>query len=226
MRLLAIDTATEACSAALYLDGEALTRFEIAPRRHADLILPMMDGLLAEAGLRLCDLDALAFGRGPGAFTGVRIATGVIQGAAFGAGLSVVRVSTLAALAQHAVRELGGQRIVAAFDARMGEIYCGAYERDADDLVTPVSAEVVATPEAVTLPGGGGWWGVGSGWGTYGDQLERRLGNRLERIEPGLACHALDVALLAVRGFEQGEAVSPEKALPVYLRDQVAHRPG
>ena len=143
MKILALDTATEACSAALLSgDGSVYERHDIAPRRHAELILPMVDGILTEAGLGLNDLDAIAFGRGPGAFTGVRIAAGVTQGLALGAGLPVIPVSSLAALAQPA---LGKAAIVLpAIDARMGEVYWAAYESDQDGLVTALAGEQVA----------------------------------------------------------------------------------
>lgn len=225
MKLLAIETATEACSAALYIDGVISERYEVAPRRHAELILSMMEELLAEAELKLPQLDALAFGRGPGSFTGVRIATGVIQGAAFGAELPVVPVSTLAALAQRYFRMSGARRILPAFDARMQEIYWAAYEAADDNLVSLVGAEQVATPELVELPKGEGWCGVGTGWATYSEVLAQRMGERLSAVEADLFCSAQDVAQLAVRGYDAGEMVAAEQALPVYLRDQVAKKP-
>jgi len=225
MKLLAIETATEACSAALYIDGAISERYEVAPRRHAELILSMMEQLLAEAELKLSQLDVLAFGRGPGSFTGVRIATGVIQGAAFGAELPVVPVSTLAALAQRYYRMNGARRILPAFDARMQEIYWAAYEVADDDLVSLVGAEQVAAPELVELPEGEGWCGVGTGWTSYSEILTQRMGCCLSAVEGDLFCSAQDVAQLAVRGYRSGEAVSAEFALPVYLRDQVAKKP-
>ena len=227
MKLLAIDTAAEACSAALFLDGEVRYRFLIAPRRHGELILSMLDELLREADLRLTQLDAFAFGRGPGAFTGLRIAAGVVQGAAFGADLPVVPVSNLASLAQRHYRQNDRRRILAAFDARMGEVYWGAYEIDPNGWARLVGAEEVAIPERVQLPRGDGWHGAGSGWGSYGDLLIRRLGSRIASVTPELVCHAVDVAVLGAAGFLEGRAVPAELALPVYLRDQVAwKKPG
>jgi len=225
VKLLAIETATEACSAALYIDGEVKEISEVAPRKHAELILPMMDKLLAESELKLSQLDALAFGRGPGSFTGVRIATGVIQGTAFGAELPVVPVSTLAALAQRCFREQGASRILPAFDARMNEVYWAAYEVGADDLVEVVLPEQVAKPDQVEMPSDGNWHGAGTGWATYGDVLSQRLGEHLIKVSNDLFCSAHDVALLGVAGFRAGDAVAPENALPVYLRDQVAKKP-
>jgi tRNA threonylcarbamoyladenosine biosynthesis protein TsaB len=170
----------------------------------------------------LPQLDALAFGRGPGAFTGVRIATGVAQGAAFGADLPLLPISTLAALAQRHFREAGARRILAAFDARMGELYWGAYRIDESGLARPVGEEQVAAPDALRLPPGDGWHGVGSGWGTYAEALGARLGDALADISPGLLCSAHDVALLAAAAFQEGQGVPAEQGLPVYLRDQVA----
>jgi tRNA threonylcarbamoyladenosine biosynthesis protein TsaB len=222
MKILAIDTASEACSAALLLDDKVHERFEVQPRKHGALILGMMDDLLSGAGLRLRELDALAFGRGPGAFTGVRIATGVAQGAAFGADLPLLPVSTLAALAQRHFRETGARRVMAAFDARMGELYWGAYQIDATGIARLAGEEQVGYPEAITLPAGDGWVGVGHGWGAHGDVLCRRMGSRLVEFVPDLLCSAYDVAVLAGEAFEAGKGVPAEQGLPVYLRDRVA----
>jgi len=222
MKILAIETATEACSAALLLDGEVRERFEVQPRKHGALILGMMDELLVEAGLALTQLDAIAFGRGPGAFTGVRIATGVAQGAAFGADLPLLPISTLAALAQRHYRESGVRKSLAAFDARMGELYWGAYQIDQSGLARSVGEEQVAVPESLQLPAGGDWHGVGSGWVTYIEALSELLGESLVDTNPELLCSARDVAQLAAAAYAAGEGVSAEQGLPVYLRDRVA----
>jgi tRNA threonylcarbamoyladenosine biosynthesis protein TsaB len=224
MKLLAIETATEACSAALLIDDEMALRYEIKPRGHSELILGMMDELLAEAGLSTKQLDVMAFGRGPGSFTGVRIATGVIQGAAFAADVPVVPVSTLAALAQRAYREKGEPNLLPAFDARMGELYWGAYRIGSDELVKPLFEEQVATADLVRLPLDQEWYGVGSGWGAYSVQLGERLGQSLLGYKSEIYCSARDVASLAAADFNAGLAVSAELALPVYLRNEVAHK--
>ncbi|WP_275098992.1 tRNA (adenosine(37)-N6)-threonylcarbamoyltransferase complex dimerization subunit type 1 TsaB [Sedimenticola hydrogenitrophicus] len=226
MKILALETATEACSAALLIDGNVIERYQVQPRMHSQLILPMLDELLAEAGVTLAALDAIAFGRGPGAFTGVRIAVGVAQGAAFAADLPVVPVSTLAALAQRGFRELGWRRLLPAYDARMREVYWGAYEVDAQGLVSARVADEVCAPDRVTLPDGGGWQGVGAGWGSYRDLLDQRLGDAVGEVNADLLCSAHDVALLGTAGFARGESVAAELAAPVYLRDKVASRPG
>jgi tRNA threonylcarbamoyladenosine biosynthesis protein TsaB len=223
MKLLAIDTATEACSAALLLDGEVCERFEVQPRRHGALILGMMQGLLEEAGMSLRDLDGLAFGRGPGAFTGVRIAVGVAQGTAFGADLPLLPVSTLAALAQGQFRSGGQRRLLAAFDARMGELYWGAFSIGEEGLAQILGTEQVAPPAEVVLPEDPGpWYGVGSGWGTVGEALAARLAGRLAGKSPQRLCHAHDVALLGAAALARGESVAAASGLPVYLRDRVA----
>lgn len=224
MKLLAIETATEACSAALLIDGEIRLRYQVKPRGHSELLLAMMDDLLAEAELRPNQLDAMAFGRGPGSFTGVRIATGVIQGAAFGADLPVVPVSTLAALAQRAFREKGERDLLPAYDARMGELYWAAYRVGENDLVRCVIDEEVATADRVRLPLDEGWYGIGSGWAAAGKVLARRLEGVLLGYQAKMFCSAREVAQLAAADFDRGLAVAPEAALPVYLRNQVAQK--
>lgn len=238
-RLLAIDTATEACSAALYVDGEILVRFAEEPRAHGRLILPMMQALLAEAGLMLSNLDALGFGRGPGAFTGVRIATGVIQGVAFGADLPVVPVSTLAALAQQgldwaarvaaddgASAPSAGPVVLAALDARMGEVYWGGFEADGQGLALPVLPESVCAPAQVEGPADGSraCIGAGRGWAAHGQILVSRLSRPPDILLAEALPHARDFARLAVRDARLGLAVDAGEAIPVYLRDQVTHR--
>jgi len=222
MKLLAIDTTEAACSAALYLDGTVSARYEIAPRRHSALILPMLQQLLADAGLALAQLDGLAFARGPGSFTGVRIAAGVIQGVALGADLPVVPVSSLQALAQRALREHDARHVLAAFDARMNEVYWLAGVAGAQGLVSSLTDEQVLAPDQVILPAGDNWLGVGSGWGAYHDILAGLAGAALAGTLPELTVHAHDVALLGAAGLAVGQGVAAELALPVYLRDQVA----
>ncbi|MCC6301863.1 MAG: tRNA (adenosine(37)-N6)-threonylcarbamoyltransferase complex dimerization subunit type 1 TsaB [Gammaproteobacteria bacterium] len=222
MKLLAIDTSTIACSAALFDGGDPRERFEIAPREHADLLLPMVDALLAEAGWSREQIDVIAFGRGPGAFTGLRIAAGVAQGIAFGLDIPVVPVSTLAALAHGAMREGGGTRVLAAMDARMREIYWGAYELEGGGRLVARGAEQVCAPMDARLPVGEGWFGAGDAWDVYGDILRLRLGPRLAGWDAGRYPRARDIALLAAPVYMEGGGLPPEQALPVYLRDNVA----
>ncbi len=219
MKLLAIDTATEACSAALLHNDRIIRRYQVAPRQHTALILEMVDSLLAEAGLTLRDMDALAFGRGPGAFTGVRIAAGVIQGLAYGADLPVIPVSTLAALAQGVAAE--HTHIISAIDARMGEIYWCVYEADAAGLVHAVSEEKVSRPEELQLTTGHRYFGVGSGWATYHSILQHQPGNQLVGMNGELFPDAANIIALARREMQQGNLLSAAEALPVYIRNKV-----
>lgn len=217
MRILALETATEACSAALYLDGEILNRFEVAPRQHTQLILPMLRELLMEAGLTSLEvLDALAFGRGPGAFTCLRIAAGVVQGLALGANLPVIPVSTLAALALEVFDDSDAEYALAALDARMGEVYWGVYRRGC----CPVVPESIIAPQSVVYAEEVKGIGIGPGWEVYGEALRHRLGeDRLLEVWPKRVPRASAVARLAAEVFARGETVAPEEALPIYLRD-------
>ncbi|VFT08487.1 putative protease with chaperone activity [Pseudomonas aeruginosa] len=151
--LLALDTSTEACSVALLHEGRALSHYEVIPRLHAQRLLPMVRDLLDEAGVALSAVDAIAFGRGPGAFTGVRIAIGVVQGLAFALQRPVLAVSDLAILAQRAYREQGAERVAAAIDARMDEVYWGCYQLQQGEMRL-AGSEAVLPPERVAVPVG------------------------------------------------------------------------
>jgi len=221
LKLLAIDTATEACSAALHIDGVTTTKYVVAPRKHAELILTMIDELLAESSLSLRQLDALAFGRGPGAFTGVRIATGVVQGLALSTDCPVVPVSTLAALAQGAISE--SKQIACAIDARMGEVYWGLYQVNENNIMQLVGEETVCLPDAVHIPASDGWLGVGSGWETYANELQTRLAGSLSGFRLGDYPSAEAICTLAVYAYKGGEFVDAAEAQPVYLRDKVTN---
>lgn len=223
MKLLAIETASDACSCALLVDDAIRERHRIAPRRHAALVLSMVEALLDEARMPLADLDAIAFGCGPGSFTGLRIAAGVVQGLAFGAGLPVLPVSSLRALAQGVLRERGHDRVLAAFDARIGEVYWGVYE-NRDGLMTGCVDDLVIAPERVPIPETEGWLGAGEGWRAYGDVLADRLGPRCVGADPDRLPRAMDVAVLAADAHARGESVSAEQAVPVYLRNTVARK--
>jgi len=224
-RILAIETATEACSAALLVDDSVRERFEIAPRQHVALILPFMESLLADAGTSLAQLDAVAIGRGPGSFTGVRIAASLTQGIAFGADLPVIPVSTLAALAQGTVREQGATSVLAALDARMQEVYWGGFRCDAQGLVRGVIEECVCAPDSVECPQQDAWAGAGSGWDAYTEILAARCSVADTAVYTQQQPHAADVARLAARAFAQDEVLAPEQAVPVYLRNNVAAKP-
>ncbi len=220
MNLLAIETSTECCSVAL-LHGDALIeRSELAPRRHAELVLPMAESLLREAGLRRAQLDGIAVGRGPGAFTGVRLAVSVAQGLAFALDLPVVAISSLAALAMQAPRNHAAT--LAAIDARMGEVYAGAFERDPNGWVRPLDEERVGRADDLILPDAQNWNVIGTGWDAYHDALLARLPSAPVWAKGDAFPQARDVARLALPQFEAGNALPPERALPVYLRDKVA----
>lgn len=216
--LLALDTATEACSVALLHDGKITSHYEVIPRQHAQKLLPMIQTLLADAGIALSAVDAIAFGRGPGAFTGVRIAIGVVQGLAFALERPVLPVSNLAVLAQRALREHGATQVAAAIDARMDEVYWGCYTEQAGEMRLQ-GVEAVLPPEQVALPNGSGgqWFGAGTGWG-YGE----RLAVKADGQDASMLPHALDLLTLAHFAWQRGESVPAEQAQPVYLRDKVA----
>ncbi|WP_122500764.1 tRNA (adenosine(37)-N6)-threonylcarbamoyltransferase complex dimerization subunit type 1 TsaB [Pseudomonas viridiflava] len=216
--LLALDTATEACSVALLHDGKVLSHYEVIPRLHAQRLLPMIKDLLAEAGIAMSALDAIAFGRGPGAFTGVRIAIGVVQGLAFALERPVLPVSNLAVLAQRAFRERGVSQVAAAIDARMDEVYWGCYRETAGEMRL-VGAEAVMAPELAALPADitGEWFGAGTGWG-YAERIPVALSGHDASLLP----HAQDLLTLATFAWYRGEAVQADDAQPVYLRDKVA----
>ncbi|HEX7815335.1 tRNA (adenosine(37)-N6)-threonylcarbamoyltransferase complex dimerization subunit type 1 TsaB [Dyella sp.] len=220
MNLLAIETATEACSVALLHGDEIIARSEIAPRRHAELVLPMADALLAEAGLGRHALDAIAVGRGPGAFTGVRLGVSLAQGMALALDRPVVTVSSLAALALEAEDE--DAAILAVIDARMGEIYAASYRRDGRGGLVALDQERVCTADALVLPQAQAWQIVGTGWSTYETVLRERLSVAPVRAEGARYPQARHVAELAAGEFRAGRAHAPEQALPIYLRDKVA----
>jgi tRNA threonylcarbamoyladenosine biosynthesis protein TsaB len=226
MKLLALDTASELCSAALWLDGQLLARETVAPRAHAALILPMIDGLLAEAGLALTVLDAIAFGRGPGAFTGVRLAAAIAQGLGFAAERPLIAISDLRATAAQALQQApDAHGVLVCQDARMEEVYWGCFERGpgAPPAVSGVGAESVAPAAAVELPaqwhGGSRIVAAGSGFAVY-PELSRRLHERLALTLPQLQPRAREIARLAAQDGMTA-AISAEEALPVYLRDRV-----
>ncbi|WP_031432168.1 tRNA (adenosine(37)-N6)-threonylcarbamoyltransferase complex dimerization subunit type 1 TsaB [Methylomarinum vadi] len=223
MKLLAVETSTEACSAALYVDGEIREKFALAPREHTKLILPMIDELMSEAQLLPQQLNALAFSCGPGSFTGVRIATGIVQGIAFGADLPVVPVSTLAAIAQDFFNDNPINISFTAMDARMGEIFWGVYQKDQQGFARLLGQEAVTPAVKVTFPEIAGA-GVGSGWAVYRAELANRLGSLLLTTEAEKLPRAAAIVQLGADGYVNGEAVAVEQAMPVYLRDKVAKK--
>ncbi len=217
MRILAVETSTEYCSVALWQDGAVSERCELVGQKHSEVLLAMLDALLKETGATIKQLDAIAFGKGPGSFTGVRIACGVAQGLALGANLDVVGVCTLEALAQAS----GHDKVVAAIDARMGELYLAAYERH-DDAWRAVIEPCLCKAEEAPLVTGEGWFGAGSGFAVSGASLQARYGGQLSGVDAQAVPQAGAVVRLAVVEFAKGNAVDAALALPLYLRDKVA----
>jgi len=222
MKLLAFDTATEACSVALLADDELQERFEIAPRRHAELALPWAHALLAEAGMSKSQLDAIAVSRGPGAFTGVRLGIAIAQGIALALDIPVIPVSTLQTLAHGALKRARSGNILSAIDARMGEIYIAAWQAQGEQL-TALDTETVLAPDAYQLPDeDSNWHGIGTGFSAQNGALATRLQPRLATLDATALPHASDVARLAVSAHAHGTAIPPDAPEPAYLRNQVA----
>lgn len=224
MKFLALDTSTEACSVALALDGQILALNEVCPQQHSKRILPMVQQLLADAGVSLHQLDGIIFGRGPGSFTGVRIGVSVAQGLAFGADLPVFGVSTLAAMAQAAAVQQNATEVIAAIDARMAEVYIAAYALDEAGLMQAITPEIAAKPAALpevltSLSFTSQVLGVGTGWQTYPQALQQ--------LAPALIADSIlypsaqFMLPFASRAWQQQLFVSAEQAEPVYVRDEV-----
>lgn len=218
MKVLAIDTATEALSVALQVNDEISDQFEICPQQHSQKLLPLVKAVLADAGVSLQQLDALVFGHGPGSFTGVRIATGMVQGLAYGAQLPVVGVSTLAAMAQQAIATTGAQRVVSAIDARMSEVYLGQFVNH-QGLALADSEEVVCSPyDAVAQLPAINYQTAGTGWQAYEPlQQARHNATNTDILYP----HARYMLALAQPKIAAGEGVEAMSVMPVYLRDKV-----
>ena len=218
-RILALETATEACSVAVLAGSAMYRRFEVRPRAHLRLLLPMVESVLTEAELDLGDLDAIAFGCGPGGFTGLRIAAGAAQGLALGARLPVIPVSNLAALAASTMRDTTARKVIVCQDARMGEVYWGTFDRGADDLPVASGPERVGPPEVVSVAGSD-WLGAGSGWLAY-PQLHVGFAGVIE-TNPRWP-DAADVAAIALGELQAGRVLAPELAAPTYIRNNVTY---
>lgn len=217
MRILALETSTEFCSVALWQDGLMSDRFEQAGQSHSKILLPMVDEVLRIGGVKLSRLDGIAFGQGPGSFTGVRIACGVAQGLAYGAGVPVLGISTLLALAQSA----GHSKVIAALDARMAEVYHAAYEIRDGEWHTICEPSLCLPQNAPSLEGNG-WAGVGSGFIVHKEQLQEHYAENLASIDEEAVPLASAIAQLAAPMFAEGHGMAAAEALPLYLRDKVA----
>jgi len=217
MNILALETSTEYCSVALWQDGNCISRCELAGQKHSEMLVGMLDGLLSEAGVKLTQLDGIAFGAGPGSFTGVRIACGAAQGLALGANLPVAGISTLLALAEAAGRD----KVVAALDARMGEIYHAVYQKQAGEWIAE-SEPIFCLPQFAPAVEGGGWLGAGSGFKMYEAILDKHYAGQLSGVDRLAIPQASAIAGLAAVQFAAGQGVDAALAAPVYLRDKVA----
>lgn len=221
--LLALDASSSACSCAVWCNGEVSSRFALTPREHTQRLMPMVDDVLAEAGLRPGDLDALAYGHGPGSFTGLRIAAGVAQGLAFGLERPLIGVSTLEALALAAHRRHDVRYVIPALDARMNEIYVAAFHCH-DGTLSRVLDEAVMAPQSLQLPAAyrdAGWCGVGSGWALWEAMpapVKASLNQRLPELQPA----AEEMVRLAAAALADGQGQPAHQVVPVYLRNQVA----
>jgi tRNA threonylcarbamoyladenosine biosynthesis protein TsaB len=220
MKLLGFDTSTEACSVALLVADQIYERFEIAPRKHAELILPMIDEVLAKASMQLIDLDAIAFGRGPGSFMGVRISAGIAQGLCLGVNCPAIPVSSLQALAQVAYDQHQVQKVVVGWDARMGEIYWGGYEIDSLHIMRNSIPERLSPPQSIpSMPAKTIF--VGNAWQVYASQLQTAVLENAAEIYADLYPSATAVVKIAQQLFAEGQKVLAREIIPVYLRDQV-----
>jgi len=217
MNILALDTSTEYCSVALWQDGAIIDRCEQVGQKHSERLIEMIDVLLKDAGVKIKQLDGIAFGKGPGSFTGVRIACGATQGLALGANLPVVGVCTLEALAESS----GKSRVIAVLDARMGEVYHAAYEK-CDGAWITVSEPGLCKPEVAPALSGDNWFGAGSGFALYGEVLNARYNGQLTATDGAAIPQAAAIAVLGAAQFKLGLGVDAAEALPLYLRDKVA----
>ena len=217
MKFAAFETSTEWCSVALWLDGEIRGLEEKAGNRHSELALPMLEKLLQDEKLTAKDLAAVAFGSGPGSFTGLRIACGLAQGIALARGIPVLAISSLEALAE----ESGATRVVACLDARMREVYYSALEKVDGRWREVIGAECIS-PEKISVPAGSGWVGCGNGFAAYREILASRIADVKPEIHPS----AVAVARLAAPRLAAGEGVDAALAAPIYVRDKVAFTSG
>lgn len=225
MNLLAIDTSTDSCSVAASRGAEIFSRSESAAQRQAERVLGMVEEILAEARLELGQIEGIAYGEGPGSFTGLRIAAGVTQGLAFARGVGVVGVGSLLSLVEQAAEESASEKFIACIDAHMGEVYHAAYRR-AGSGWTEVSPPGLYKPDAVPVVSGSDWTGCGDGFAAHRERLASRLGDRVSMIRPDAVPSARAVLKLAIPRFAAGEAKDAATAVPVYLRDKVARKTG
>ncbi|WP_438971499.1 tRNA (adenosine(37)-N6)-threonylcarbamoyltransferase complex dimerization subunit type 1 TsaB [Methylophaga sp.] len=224
MNILALDTCTEMCSAAIVFNGQLFACSELTHRGHSEKILGMLDSVMADAGCTLLDIDVVAFGRGPGSFTGVRVGVGVAQGIAFARNLPVVPVSTMAAVAQIAIDDYSAKRVAVAMDARMGEVYTGHFIEN-NGLANALDEEQVCPPDRYQPADKDKWFAAGTGWTEYETVLSQNFAGQVTEKQ-ALLPTAAAIAKLAMVMAENGQTIPAEQAVPVYLRDNVAKKKG
>lgn len=227
-QILAFDTSAESCSVALWIDGDCEIRQELAPRRHAQLLLPMIQDVMSARQRQFADLDLIAFGRGPGSFTGLRIAAGVAQGLSFGADIPVMPISNLKAMALQAAESGKQGPILSVIDARMDEVYWGLFEAQLDQSsgkvleVQTIGDEKVSPPEKVMLAGSQPCYGIGNGL-QFKDRFPVETQDSLAGLNKDAIPQAQTVAKLAYLEWQAGrKGVEALEAKPVYIRDEVA----
>jgi tRNA threonylcarbamoyladenosine biosynthesis protein TsaB len=222
VNLLALDTTSDACSVAVLCGGEIKEQFVLTKNEHSKMLLTMVDELMAEAGITPTQLDAIAFGRGPGSFTGIRIGVGVVQGIAFAAELPVIPISSMAAIASGCENK---EYIAVALDARMQQIYCACYQRATDGMMVLYGTEQVMNPDQWQLDRSISWHGAGSGWGVYADTLMQNNVDCVHQHHSDCYPRAKDIVRMGAVMFAAGEGRPAHEALPVYIRDDVAKKP-
>ncbi len=223
LRLLAFDTSTEACSVALCVGTETVSRDQRVPQKQSEFILPMIDEVLAEASLSLSQLDAIAFGQGPGSFMGLRIALGVAKGLAYGVDCPLIAISSLQSLAQSAYQHYAAEQVVAALDARMQAMYWGVYEIDSEKVMQTKIPDALSAPAELTLPQSEVYVAAGNAWSVYEAELTQRLKTQLSAVHPELYSEAKAMLVIAAQKYQRKEWTSAEAAEPSYIRDQVTH---
>lgn len=224
MNLLAFDTSTEAFSIATSRDDVVTEEFFVPEQKHTEILLAGIEKALQDSSLSFAELDALVYGRGPGAFTGVRLAVAVAQGLGFSTDLPVVGVSSLAAVAQQVYADTGHRKVIVALDARMSEVYCAAYEFSTAGEAHCVVSEQVCEPGSLAIPDSGGWVSAGTGWSAYAEEFSMAVQDVIELHTEILYPRASAMLALAARDLNDGLATSAAAAVPVYLRNDVAKK--
>lgn len=217
MNILALETSTEYCSVALWQDGVVSEKSTLVGQKHSEMLISMLDEVLQQAGTKLSQMDGIAYGAGPGSFTGVRIACGVTQGLALGANLPVIGISTLQAVAQ----ATGQAKVIVALDARMAEVYFAVYEKSGSEW-RETCPPCLCLPQDTPSVTGSGWHGAGSGFAVHGEMLQQRYAGQIEEVNALCVPQARAMVELAAPLFVAGQGLDAAQAMPFYLRDKVA----